>query len=68
MSFRLDLSSCVSKHAACRGVFDQHTESLQAVLLLTLTSDLCEAKRTHSVPIGISEVLHDFTFVFSYTF
>ncbi len=24
MSFILDLSSCVSKHPACRGVFDQH--------------------------------------------
>lgn len=66
ISFRLDLSSCVSKRSACRGGFDQHTDALQAALLLTPTSDLCVAKGTHGVSVGIVEVLHNLTFVLQF--
>lgn len=53
-------------HPACRGVFDQHTESLQAALLLTMTFNLCGARGTHSVSPGTSEVLHNLTFALKF--
>lgn len=57
------VSKQLCQQASCLqwgSIFDQHAESLQAVLLLTLTSDLS----THSVPTGIVDVLQDFCFLY----